>query len=178
MVYIFLAPGFEEIEALATVDILRRADIAIKTVAVADNITVSGAHNVPVTADMLFDPARIVDPEMLVLPGGLPGADNLKACEPLCRLLSSAQCPIGAICASPAVVLAPLGLLRDREAICYPGFEDKLTWARVSDNVVVTDGPVTTAAGPGFSMEFALELVRVLRGDDAADNVASGLLLL
>lgn len=178
MTYLFLAPGFEEIEALATVDILRRADIDVTTVSILDTQIVSGAHNIPVTADTTIDKAKLDDAEMLILPGGMPGATNLAATQRLTDALTSSKCHIAAICASPAVVLAPLGLLNNKEAICYPGFEDKLKGAKISENVVVTDGNVTTAAGPGFSMEFALEIVRLLKGEDKADEVASGLLLL
>ncbi|MBQ0082755.1 MAG: DJ-1/PfpI family protein [bacterium] len=178
MTYLFLAPGFEEIEALATVDILRRADISVTTVSILDTPVVPGAHNVPVTADTVIGNVDLNNAEMLILPGGMPGATNLAATKRLTDALLTAKCRIAAICASPAVVLAPLGILNGKEAICYPGFESKLTGSRISDNVVVTDGNVTTAAGPGFTMEFALELVRLLRSDNKADEVASGLLLL
>lgn len=178
MVYLFLAPGFEELEAIATADILRRANIDTRLVAVNSQKTVTGAHQIPVTADLLLDEAELDNPEMIVLPGGLPGADNLAASAKLVALLRSAKCRIAAICASPAVVLGPLGLLNGRQAICYPGFQDKMTGAKLADDVVTTDGPITTGIGPGFSMEFALELVRLLRGDEAADQVAEGLLLL
>lgn len=181
MVYLFLADGFEEIEALATADILRRAGVKLTTVSVTATTTVTGAHNIQVHADALLSDLTITDPDMLILPGGMPGATNLANTPRLTELLryeNARGTNIAAICASPAVVLAPLGILQGREAICYPGFEPKLTGAKISDNVVVTDGNITTAAGPGFSMEFALALVRILCGDGIADEVAEGLLLI
>ena len=178
MIYLFLAPGFEEIEALATTDIIRRADIQLTTVSILDTPVVPGAHKIPVTADTIINNVNLDDAEMLILPGGMPGATNLAATEKLTNALRTTKGRIAAICASPAVVLAPLGLLDGKEAICYPGFEKALGNARVSDNVVVTDGNITTAAGPGFSMEFALEIVRLIKGDDTADQVAAGLLLI
>ena len=169
MTYLFLAPGFEEIEALATVDILRRAEIEVKAVSVTETATVRGAHNICVTADAVINEVQLEGAEMLVLPGGMPGATNLAATEKLTAALKSTRGRIAAICASPAVILAPLGLLDGREAICYPGFEGAMGKAIVSDNVVVTDGNITTAAGPGFSMEFALEIVRLLKGEEKPD---------
>lgn len=181
MVYLFLADGFEEIEALATVDILRRAGIETTTVSINSGKEAIGAHNVCVSADTTIAEVNISNPEMLVLPGGMPGAKNLFECRLLVELLKAENAKgtkIAAICAAPAVVLAGLGLLDGREAICYPGFEAQMNGAKLSENVVVTDANITTAMGPGFAMEFALELVRVLKSDDAADEVAQGLLLI
>lgn len=120
--YVFLAPGFEEIEALGTVDALRRGGITVKTVSITDENTVVGAHGIPVVADIKFD--EIDDnPDWLILPGGMPGATNLFNCEPLTNLLiehHKAGGHIAAICASPGVVLGQLGLLNGETATCYP----------------------------------------------------------
>ncbi|MCQ2332911.1 MAG: DJ-1/PfpI family protein [Paludibacteraceae bacterium] len=181
MVYLFFADGFEEIEALATVDILRRAGVEVTTVSINSGIEVMGAHNVRVCADTTMDDVNISKPEMLILPGGMPGAKNLYECSRLADLLRNENArgtKIAAICAAPAVVLAGLGLLKGHEAICYPGFEGLMKGATVSENVVVTDGNITTAMGPGFAMEFALELVRILKSDDASEQIAKGLLLI
>ena len=123
--YLFLAPGFEEVEALTPVDVMRRAGIDVKTVSVTASRDVEGAHGVTVKADMTFDEADFSDCDWLVLPGGMPGATNLYECKPLCSLLLKHNAEgghIAAICASPAVVLGGLGLLDGKEATCYPGF--------------------------------------------------------
>lgn len=178
MTYLFLAPGFEEIEAIATIDVLRRGGVDVRTISILPEKTVVGAHDVPVEADDVINNVNIADAEMLVLPGGMPGASNLRACEKLTSALTTFNGRIAAICAAPAVVLGSLGMLKGKEAICYPGFENDLNCAKISDDVVVTDGNITTAMGPGFAMEFGLELVRLLKGDDKSDEVASGMLLL
>lgn len=178
MTYLFLAPGFEEIEAIATIDVLRRGDVDVRTISILPEKRVVGAHNVAVEADDVINNVNIADADMLVLPGGMPGASNLRACEKLTSALVGFKGHIGAICAAPAVVLGSLGMLKGKEAICYPGFENDLNCSKVSDDVVVTDGNVTTAMGPGFAMEFGLELVRIAKGDEKSDEVASGMLLL
>lgn len=125
--YIFLAAGFEEIEALTVVDVMRRAGMDIKTVSITDSHTVIGAHGIPVTTDLLYDKTDFVTPEWLIIPGGMPGAENLSKFAPLNTLLinQSASGKIAAICAAPAVVLGPLGILDGKEATCYPGFEKR-----------------------------------------------------
>lgn len=180
MVYVFLADGFEEIEALCPVDIMRRAGIDVKTVSIGKDREVHGSHNIPVLADMTFSELHIEGaPELLLLPGGMPGATHLREHSGLCTLLTTAAeagSRLAAICAAP-FVLGELGLLDGLEATCYPGFEDRLTGARISPRGVVTDGAVTTATGMGVSVQFALELVRVLRGAETADRIAAGIRL-
>jgi len=178
MTYLFLAPGFEEIEAIATIDVLRRGGVDVRTISILPEKRVVGAHNVPIEADDVIGNVNVADAEMLVLPGGMPGATNLRACDKLVDVLKSFKGHIAAICAAPAVVLGSLGMLKDKEAICYPGFEDQLNCRKLSDDVVVTDGNITTAIGPGFAMEFGLELVRIAKGDDKHDEVAEGMLLI
>lgn len=186
MVYLFLAPGFEEIEALTPVDVLRRAGLDVCTVAVSDNRTVPGSHNIPVTADLLFSDASLdasvdadfSDATMFILPGGMPGAKNLRACEPLCRLLTDAAdrgLPVAAICAAP-FILGELGILKGKSAICYPGFEDRLLGATVSDRKVVRDGNILTAAGMGVALEFALAAVEMLIDKATADRIAASVM--
>jgi len=178
MVYLFLAPGFEEIEAIATIDVLRRGGVDVRTISILSEKIVAGAHGVPVEADETIANVNIADAEMIVLPGGMPGATNLRACDKLVEALKNFKGHIGAICAAPAVVLGSLGMLKGKEAICYPGFEEGLNCGKISEDVVVTDGNITTAIGPGFAMEFGLELVRIAKGDEQAEEVAEGMLLI
>lgn len=125
--YVFLAEGFEDVEALTPVDVLRRAEMPVKTVSITSSLQVKSAHGVVVTADVLYDNTMFKDPAWLILPGGMPGASNLYEFAPLQGLLknqlASKDGRIAAICASPAVVLGQLGLLKGRKATCYPGFE-------------------------------------------------------
>lgn len=178
--YLFLATGFEDMEAIATIDILRRAGIEVKSVSITDTKEVTSAHGITITADVLFDETDFSDAIWLILPGGLPGATNLAACKPLTTLLTEhnrAGRNIAAICASPAVVLAPLGILDGREAVCYPGFEGKMPNAKKGFTPVVTDGNIITANGPASAVLFALSIVAKTKGEEIAHEVAEGLLL-
>lgn len=178
--YVFLADGFEEIEALTPVDVLRRAGEQVKTVSVNASPNVTGAHGVAVQADLVLASADFSDAGYLILPGGMPGTLNLGKTAALCELLQAHAAKNGklaAICAAPSV-LGRLGLLQGREAICYPGFEDQLRGARVSDCNVVCDGNILTAAGPGVSLPFALALVADLKGQAAADQISASMLFL
>lgn len=180
---VFLAEGFEEIEALTVVDVLRRAQLPVQTVAVmgsaddAGKVTVIGAHGIPVVADVFID---AIDPdavEMLVLPGGMPGTTNLEACEPLCRMLTTfaeQSRPLSAICAAP-MVLGHLGLLRGRYATIYPGMESELVEANPMQDAVVVDGNITTSRGPATALPFALALVQRYRGAEEAQRIAQGM---
>lgn len=179
--FLFLAQGFEEIEALTTVDVLRRAGMDIKTVSITSQKHVVGAHGIGVTADLTMKDADFADAEFLILPGGMPGATHLYECEELQQLLtkhSEKGGKIAAICASPAVVLAPLGLLRDKEATCYPGFEDAMR----TGGAIVRDAPVMalrtliTGNGPASSLRFALAIVANALGEVAAQEVGSQML--
>ncbi|MDE7496044.1 MAG: DJ-1/PfpI family protein [Muribaculaceae bacterium] len=180
--YLFLANGFEEIEALTAVDILRRAGIPVKTVSITASLQVTGAHGVTVTADVLYDNTLFSDPSWLILPGGMPGASNLAGFAPLCGLLrqqaTSAHGRIAAICAAPAVVLGELGLLEGERATCYPGFESKLKGAKYEDSPVVVSGKFVLGNGPANAMMWALAIVNEDKGRNMADEVATGLLYL
>jgi len=175
--YLFLADGFEEIEAIAPIDILRRADIQVITVSVQPHKEVCGAHGIKVLADILFDESDYSDNDLLVLPGGMPGTKNLEAHNGLKALLQNqvqqGKC-LAAICAAPSV-LGKLGLLDAKEAICYPGFEPYLLGAILSDQKVVQSGNVITAMGAGVAVLFALKLVEVLCGKDSADRIAKAI---
>ncbi len=171
MIYTLLAEGFEEIEALTPVDILRRAGLEVKTVGITEK-TVTGSHGIPVTADIA--PAEMTDPiDLLILPGGMPGTTHLDEWEGMDALLARAHeqsARIGAICAAP-MILGKRGYLRGRYAVCFPGFEKYLDGAKSSEGRVITDGAYTTAVGMGAAHEFAAELVSCLLGIDAAADI-------
>ena len=175
--YIFLVSGFEEIEALATIDILRRAGVTLQSVSLVEELTVIGGHGVPVTADMMFSEVDFSKAEMLILPGGtvkIDGHDGLKKAI-LTHTANGGE--VAAICAAP-MVLGGLGLLEGKRATCYPGFESYLKGAILHTlEAVVTDGLFTTGRGPGLTFAFALEIVRLLKGKETADEVAGQLLL-
>ena len=178
--FIFLADGFEEIEALTAVDVLRRAGIPIKTVSITESLKVTGAHGITVSADVLFDNTLLNDPEWLIVPGGMPGATNLHDFAPLQGLLqrqAKAHGKIAAICAAPAVVLGQLGILKGYKATCYPGFEDLLHGATHMPEPIVVDRNIITANGPANAMLWALNIVRSTIGEQEAVKVANGMLL-
>ncbi len=176
MIYCLLAEGFEEIEALTPVDILRRAGLDVKTVGVTEK-TVTGAHGITVTADIT--PAEMDEPlEMLILPGGMPGTRNLDEWEGMDALLARTIQDggrIAAICAAP-MILGKRGYLRDRYAVCFPGFETYLDGAKSCEGRVITDERYTTAVGMGAALEFATELVSCLLGIDAAAELYTNVL--
>lgn len=180
--FLFLADGFEEIEALATVDILRRAGMPLRTVSITSSRLVTGAHGIPVTADVIYDATLFnEDPEWIILPGGMPGATNLHDFAPLIGLLhrqfKSPQGRIAAICAAPAVVLGAEGLLRGRKATCYPGFEKDLLGAEYVDSKVVIDDKFILANGPGSAIFFALAIVEHTLGENVSTEVAAQMLI-
>lgn len=173
-VYIFLAEGFEEIEALTVVDLLRRADIEINMVSVSGNLQVTGAHQIQVSADILFEEAEFDDADLLVLPGGMPGTTHLMEHEGLDKLLRrfhSENKNMAAICAAPSV-LGSKGFLNGKNATCYPGFENKLTGSTVLDQDVVEDGNVITSKGLGTAIDFALSIIKKLLDEDMAKKIA------
>lgn len=178
--FVFLANGFEEIEALVTVDVLRRAGIDTTTVSITDSQVVTGAHNIEVKADTTIANITCNAEDIIVLPGGMPGATNLAECATLTELLTAhnnAQGLIAAICASPAVVLAPIGVLSGKKATCYPGFEGAFTDCTKGETPVVVDGNVITGNGPATAIAFALAIVRKAVSEDKAQEVASGMLV-
>jgi 4-methyl-5(b-hydroxyethyl)-thiazole monophosphate biosynthesis len=169
MIYLFLTEGFEEIEALTPVDMLRRAGKEIRTVGIGGK-TVVGAHGIPVIADMDEKDFSDEAPEMIVLPGGMPGTLNLDASATVQKAIDSALASgayIAAICAAPTI-LGKRGLLVGKEAVCYPGMEDGLPGAILSGKTTVRDGKIITAAGMGAALAFSLELVSVLCGEEKA----------
>ena len=178
--FIFLADGFEEVEAMTSIDVMRRAGMPVTTVSINDGVAVTGAHGVTVIADSVFEDNDYSDAEWLVLPGGIPGAPNLAAHEALCDLLVAQDergDKVAAICASPAVVLAPLGILQDREAVCYPSMEQGIEGVKWTSGSVAVDGNLVTGNGPAAAAPFALALVSQSMGQDVADQVAGGMLL-
>lgn len=169
MIYLFLAEGFEEIEALTPVDMLRRAGKDIRTVGIGGK-TVMGAHGIPVVADMSEEDFSDDAPEMIILPGGMPGTLNLDASPTVEKAIGAALSSgayIAAICAAPTI-LGKRGLLVGKEATCYPGMEDGLIGAILSEKTVVRDGNIITAAGMGAALDFALALVAIFCGEDKA----------
>jgi len=171
MVYMFLANGFEEIEALCPLDLLRRAGVEVTTVAIGgDALKVTGSHGITVLADM--DESEFADeaPEMVILPGGMPGATNLDesaVVDGAIRAALANDAYLAAICAAP-MILGKRDLLVGKRAICFPGFEQYLNGATVAAERVVRDGKIITAAGMGVATDFGLALVAALRGKDAA----------
>ena len=177
-VIVFLADGFEEIEALATVDLLRRGGIQVTTASIMGRIEVCGAHEICVKADVLAQEADYASADMVILPGGGVGTQNLAACE-----LVKEQCLsfakdklVSAICAAPTV-LAGIGLLEGRAATCYPGMESGMHGAVMSGEAVTVDGNITTGRGPGAAIPFALELIRRLAGEEKAAQVKAEIVL-
>lgn len=178
MVYVFLAPGFEDIEALAPVDIMRRAGMQVETVSITAERVVESAHGVGVVADRLLPEMDFSQAELLFLPGGLPGATNLDACKPLRERLQhhhEAGKPLAAICAAP-LVLGHLGLLDGCRATCYPGFETELGDARYTANLVEQDGQILTGKGPGAAFALGYAIVESFVGKDVADQLREGMM--
>lgn len=177
MIYCFLANGFEEIEALTAVDILRRAGIDVQTVSVSGK-KVKGAHNIVVIPDKLARHLRYTDDiEGIILPGGMPGAselDHSKIVKAAVQYCNSMKLPIAAICAAP-MILGHLGVLRGKNATCYPTFESELTGATVQNAKVVVDDNIITGRGPGCSAEFALALVEKISGKETAEKIAESM---
>lgn len=174
---IFLTTGFEEIEALATVDILRRGGVDIKTVSLTDSKTVVASHGVPVVADTMFDEVKNTSVDMLILPGGTPDYVKHEGLKEMIAHYNENKKQLAAICASP-MVFGAMGLLKGKDATCYPGFEQYLEGANIKKGVaVVVDGNITTGHGPGLTIGFALQLLETLEGKAKRDEVAKGLLL-
>lgn len=173
-VYIFLADGFEDIEGLTVVDLMRRAGIDITTISIKDTKEVTTSHGITLLADGIFAETDFSDADMLVLPGGMPGTKYLGAYKPLTDLLKSfynKEGRIAAICAAPTV-LAALGFLEGRKATAYPSCTGDLTGAAVSEASVVVDGNITTSRGLGTAIDFSLSLIGQLLGEEKAAEIA------
>lgn len=181
MVYVFLAEGFEEIEALTVVDLLRRGDVFVQTVTVSDELVICGARGIPVTVDIAFEECDFDKCELLVFPGGMPGTLNLKNCDKLMEVLDrfiSENKRVAAICAAPARIFGERGILKGKKATCYPGMEEYLEGAEPSLESVVTDGNVTTSRGLGTAIDFALELLKLIKGEEVSQSVGSSIVYL
>ncbi len=177
---IFLAEGYEEIEAMAVVDIFRRAGIEMDMVSISDELLTNGSHNIQVMADKLLKDVCFDEYDMLVLPGGLKGMQNLEACEMLMEqidLFYENDKYIAAICASPSI-FGRRGILEGREATAYPGFEEELKGATVVDAGAVRYGHVITGRSMGSAIEFGLLLVETLLGEEKAEEIAQQIVYL
>lgn len=178
--FLFLATGFEEMEAIAVVDVLRRGGVDVRTVSITDNHEVTGAHGVTVAADMVWDELKPEEAECLIFPGGMPGAQNLGTHRALIGLLQQHYEKgrlVAAICAAPALVLSQLKAGKKLKLTTYPGFEKYLPDAEVLPDGVVTDGKVITGKGPGFAVKFGLTILGQLRSVEMEKEVAAGMLL-
>ena len=179
-VYVILADGFEDVEALIPIDVLRRGGVEVVTISTTLFPQVESAHGVNIEADLQFDQVDYSDADLLMLPGGMPGASNLFEHEGVREALLNqykAGKKIAAICASPAVVLAPLGILDGKRATCYPGFEKALAEADATytADLVTVDGNITTGEGPAAAFPYAYELLSQLVDKDTSDQIAEGM---
>ncbi|MCR4652353.1 MAG: DJ-1/PfpI family protein [Eubacterium sp.] len=169
-VYSFFADGFEEVEALTPVDLLRRTGNEVVTVSIMGHTQIHGSHGILIEADRCFEETAFDDGDLFILPGGGEGTQNLAAYKPLTDLLKKVYGEgkrVAAICAAPSI-FGTLGFVNGKNATVYPGMEATLTGATALDQPVVTDGNVTTGHGPGAAFDFSLELVRLLNGDSVA----------
>lgn len=174
-----VADGVEDLETVTLIDVFRRAGAEVTVASVSSEKTIKAAHGVRLVADQLLSESVETAFDLIVLPGGLPGADHLSASPELIQMLKKQHAAgklYGAICASPAVVLKPHGLLEGRQATCYPSFAEKLGGRFKGGATVVVDGNCVTSQGPGTAMEFALKLVEVLFDRAKRDAVAKAML--
>jgi 4-methyl-5(b-hydroxyethyl)-thiazole monophosphate biosynthesis len=173
-IYVHLAEGFEEIEAVSVIDVLRRADMDVETVSITGKMEVTGAHNITVIADKLFEEINYDKGAMIVLPGGMPGTTNLEKHAGLTEKIKAYAKQdkwLAAICAAP-MILGRLGILNYKSATCYPGFEKELIGANYLASVpVVQSGKVITSRGPGTAILFGLKIVEVLSGPNKAETI-------
>lgn len=179
VVAVHLADGFEEIEAVSIIDVLRRAGIEVQVVSVTGKFEVTGSHGIRISAGQLFEETDYEFVDMIVLPGGMPGSRHLKEHAGLGRQIMQFHGQgrlLGAICAAP-VVFGRLGILEKRKATCYPGFEDQLTGAVVTGADVEVSGNIITGKGVGAALKFALKIVEILHGRSLADDLAEKMLV-
>ena len=173
---VFLIDHFEETEGLTTVDILRRGGVEVTTVSLTGRAGVVGSHDITLQADALFEDVKDQPFDMLIIPGGTTEHTKHSGLLELVRKYDAAKKPIAAICAAPAV-LSKAGILKGRKAVCYPGMESWLEGAVIGNDIVVTDGNITTAKGPAVTPFFALRLLEILCGRAAAEKVAEAFLI-
>lgn len=177
-VCVFFADGFEEVEGLTVVDILRRAGVETQMVSIKEERQVTGSHGIAVQTDSCLKDTDCTDADLLVLPGGMPGTLHLGACRVLTDLLLKFHeegKKVAAICAAPGV-LGDLGILDGKKACCYPGFEDRLAGAEVVYEEVAVDGNVTTSRGMGTAVPFALSLAAQLVSEEKAQELKEGII--
>jgi 4-methyl-5(b-hydroxyethyl)-thiazole monophosphate biosynthesis len=176
---IYLAEGFEEVEAITVADVLRRAEVDVNLVSVSNTTEVKGAHNITVIADKTFDKIDNRSADILILPGGMPGTKNLEKQEGLMALIKEFykdEKYIAAICAAPSI-LGKMELLESSMATCYPGFEKDLKGAIHSDDLVIRHKNIITSKGPGTAMLFALEIVDVLVGREIGEEIKESMII-
>lgn len=171
---VHIAEGFEEIEAISIIDVLRRAEISTTVVSVSSDFIVTGSHGIKILCDNLFENINYSEIDMIVLPGGMPGSANLNRHEELKKQIlqfNSEKKALAAICAAP-MVFGNLGILKNKSATCYPGFENELYDAKVSTKNVEQSGQIITGKGAGVAIIFALQIVELFKGKTAADELA------
>lgn len=176
-VYTMLADGFEEVEALAVIDVLKRADYEVKTVSIQDKEVVMGAHNIGIVADLTWRRADFDQCDMIFLPGGMPGTMHLKEHAGLAEQIREFDRQgkwLAAICAAPSV-FGGLGILEGKKAICFPGFEKYLTGADVTPERVVLDGHIFTSKGMGTAIDLGLAIVKEISGEEASEELAKSI---
>lgn len=173
-VYVFMADGTEEVEALTVIDLLRRAKVDVVTVSIMKEKKIISSHNIGIEADELYGQSDYMDGDMIVLPGGMPGTTHLKNHEELRKVLfayKDAGKYLAAICAAPSVY-GWNGMLEGKRATCYPGFEEELKGAVATGEGVATDGQFITSKGLGTAIDFSLELITLLVNAETAENIA------
>ena len=178
--FLFLAEGFEELEAIAVADVFLRGGVKLQTVSLAGGLQVKGAHGIEVTADMMFHQLEEEEAECLIFPGGMPGAQNIAAHKEVIALLQRHYDKgriVAAICAAPALVLSKIKMNKRYTMTCYPGFEEYLPGAEMQPHGVVVDGNVITGRGPAYAFKFGLAILEQLTSKKVAEEVAAGMLL-
>lgn len=177
-VLVFFAEGFEEVEALTVVDLLRRAKIDVEMVSITDNLMVTGAHNITISTDTLWEDAHILNADGFILPGGMPGTRNLQAHQGLQKLLIQANEEkklIGAICAAP-LILGTNHLLEGKDACCYPGFENDLIGANVNEKPVNHHDNIITSRGVGTAIAFSGKIIKTLCTEETEKEILNSIL--
>jgi 4-methyl-5(b-hydroxyethyl)-thiazole monophosphate biosynthesis len=170
---IFFAPGFEEVEALTSADVLKRAGADVELISITEDKNVTGAHEMTIVCDRVFEGKPIEEKDIIILPGGITGAQNLQQHSKLIDLIKEFDTGkkwIAAICAAP-MILGEIGILTDRKATCFPGFEHHLKGAHHYPAPTITDGHIITGRGIGAAMEFSLEIIANLYGPEKATEL-------
>jgi 4-methyl-5(b-hydroxyethyl)-thiazole monophosphate biosynthesis len=177
MIYVFLAKGFEEIEAITVIDILRRAGLEVKSVSISDEFQTEGSHGITVTADITVKETDLDKAVALVFPGGMPGTVNLDESKDVDRIIAEGHkrgILLAAVCAAP-MILGKRGLLKGKKAICYPGFEKYLEGAEIATEKAVISGRIVTSKGPGTAPDFSFAILEALGMKEKADTLKKGM---